>query len=116
MKPPLDLNNPGQRKTVSGAELLALIKDLALSLPDPLPDLIRKTSEISCYLRDTPAGAPLMMMLSLTLSDDEGVLEKLTGDAALGSLFIVTGAVVLLLRCPGGSCRFLKDHCKVLAA
>jgi hypothetical protein len=112
---------------IDGKNLKAFLKEKKITLPEAIggndkdekdagfnPGLIANLM-ISCeafyYMQD----GPLLMMFALT-TQKVGLIESLTGDAALGKLFDIQGASVRIMRCPASSFSVLQDYVAELTA
>jgi hypothetical protein len=97
---------------INGANLKTFLVNKKVSLPDKLSNLIEDT-KISCEAFYWTQDGPLLMMFALKF--DKGLIESLTGDKDLGSLFDIQGAAVRVIRCPKSSFDVLKQYAAGLA-
>lgn len=98
---------------IKGKNLKAFLAKKFPNLPEKLKDLIEDTS-ISCEAFYWTQDGPLLMMFALKF--DKGLIETLTGDKDLGSLFDIQGAAVRVMRCEKNSFDVLKQYAAGLLA
>jgi hypothetical protein len=98
---------------IKGDNLKAYLKEKKLlDEGDKLLDFIADI-KISCEAFYYSSGPKLMMF---QLEFEKGLIETLTGDAALGKLFEIKGASVRVLTCPKESFGVLQQYVAELEA